>query len=84
MTGRKLIRVLLIASAAAGVACLVRRLWTCSDCHSDEELYLGNPDSEVFHRPGCRLFTVADDSPEFRRRDEAVVAGYRPCGVCKP
>jgi hypothetical protein len=83
MTGRKLIRVLLTASAVVGVACLIRRLGR-SCCLPEAPRFYGNPASEVFHQPGCRLFTVSELSATFSSRDEAVRAGYRPCGVCKP
>jgi len=47
-------------------------------------VYHGNTSSRVFHRPGCRYYDCSACTAEFRSREQAVGAGYRPCKVCKP
>ena len=46
--------------------------------------YQGNVKSKVFHKKGCRYFDCADCAAKFIKREEAIAAGYRPCGTCKP
>jgi micrococcal nuclease len=48
--------------------------------------YLGNRDSHVFHRPGCRLAREmsAPGRVRFADRWAALYKGYRPCRVCAP
>lgn len=47
-------------------------------------LYHGNIKSKVFHSPGCRYYTCKNCTVEFKSRSEAIAAGYRPGGICKP
>ncbi len=49
-----------------------------------EIVYHGNVSSRIFHRPGCRYYWCKNCVAEFRTRDEAIKAGYRPCKVCRP
>ncbi len=53
---------------------------------SDEEglLYQGNVRSKVFHQPGCEHYNCKNCTAIFTTREEAVGAGYRPCGGCRP
>jgi len=46
--------------------------------------YHGNKKSHVFHRPGCRHYNCKNCTVVFKSRKEAISAGYRPCGMCKP
>lgn len=46
--------------------------------------YHGNQRSHVFHCSSCRHFNCKNCVVEFDRREEAVAAGYRPCGMCRP
>jgi len=46
--------------------------------------YHGNVRSHVFHKPGCSGYNCKNCSAIFRTRQEAIEAGYRPCGNCKP
>lgn len=46
--------------------------------------YLGNPRSMKFHYSDCRTIKHPERFVEFSSRDEAIDAGYVPCGVCKP
>lgn len=46
--------------------------------------YKGNVKSKVFHQRSCRYFDCADCAAKFIKREEAIAAGYRPCGTCKP
>jgi len=44
----------------------------------------GNVSSKKFHRQGCKHYDCKSCSAVFSSRDEAVSAGYEPCGMCKP
>lgn len=48
--------------------------------------YVGNSSSHKFHHEGCRAERKirADHRVHFDTRDEAIAAGYTPCGICKP
>lgn len=46
--------------------------------------YRGNARSHVFHRPGCKSYHCKNCTIPFSDRGEAVAAGFRPCGICKP
>ncbi len=46
--------------------------------------FIGNTDSMVFHSPECKFATSKKCTASFATADEAVAAGYKPCGVCKP
>jgi len=38
----------------------------------------------VFHRPGCEHSRCANCTAAYLSREDAVKAGYKPCGICKP
>lgn len=46
--------------------------------------YHGNIKSKVFHRPGGKDYNCKNCTEEFSNREDALSAGYRPCGTCKP
>jgi competence protein ComEC len=47
--------------------------------------YIGNKNSMVFHRPSCGSLPGEANRVELKMtRDEAINAGYTPCGNCKP
>lgn len=46
--------------------------------------YHGNQSSHVFHQSSCKHFNCKNCVVEFNSREEAVAAGYRPCGMCRP
>lgn len=48
--------------------------------------YVGNSHSHKFHIEGCRAEQKirADHRVYFETRDEALNAGYTPCGICRP
>ena len=46
--------------------------------------YHGNIKSHVFHAPGCRHYNCKNCVRIFNSRDEAIRAGFKPCGMCKP
>ena len=48
------------------------------------QVYHGNIKSRVFHHPDCSQYDCKNCTREFAARAEAVAAGYRPCGVCRP
>lgn len=58
--------------------------------HKDEDRGIGetglhgNTSSHVFHKPGCKHFNCRNCTVVFASRGEAVSAGYRACGMCKP
>jgi endonuclease YncB( thermonuclease family) len=47
-------------------------------------VYHGNVTSKVFHAPWCRYYNCKNCMRIFRSREEAIRAGYRPGGHCKP
>jgi methylphosphotriester-DNA--protein-cysteine methyltransferase len=72
----------MIAAVTVGALLLLSRKRPCAQ--EDEPSYVGNETTGVFHRAGCRFFELADLSPVFSTRDQALAADYRPCGICKP
>lgn len=46
--------------------------------------FRGNARSHVFHRPGCKSYQCKNCTIPFTDRGEAIAAGFRPCGSCKP
>lgn len=48
--------------------------------------YVGNSHSMKFHAEGCRAEQKirADHRVYLETREEAINAGYTPCGICKP
>lgn len=51
---------------------------------STEASYIGNKNSLKFHLPTCPNLPATSNQIYFKTRDEAVMAGYSPCGVCHP
>lgn len=47
-------------------------------------LYHGNTSTYKFHKRTCRYFDCQNCTAQFTSREEAIAAGYRPCGTCKP
>jgi len=48
------------------------------------EQFFGNPDRLVLHLDSCRNFSAEKCTALFSSKDEALAAGYKACGVCKP
>ncbi len=44
----------------------------------------GNTASMVFHRATCKHFNCKNCTQRFKTREDAIKAGYRPCGLCRP
>ena len=47
-------------------------------------IYHGNRNSHVFHAPWCRYYGCKNCTAIFNSREDAIKAGYRPGGHCKP
>ncbi|MGM0597690.1 MAG: Ada metal-binding domain-containing protein [Myxococcota bacterium] len=47
-------------------------------------MYHGNTSSHVFHDPDCRYFDCKNCVKFFYTREQAIEAGYKPCGICNP
>lgn len=47
-------------------------------------VYHGNVRSHKFHRPGCQHYNCKNCTAVFKSREEAISAGYSPCGICRP
>ncbi len=45
---------------------------------------VGNTDSKVFHTQDCKFAQSKKCTDSFAKREDAVQAGYKPCGSCKP
>ena len=54
-------------------------LWSDTSRH-----YRGNRRSRVFHSPQCEHANCRNCSRRFATREEALEAGFKPCGICKP
>jgi len=39
---------------------------------------------KIFHTPSCRNYNCKNCTCEFRSREAAIAAGFRPCGTCNP
>lgn len=46
--------------------------------------YIGNSRSKVFHLPTCEGLPDEKKQVRFDDRDDAIRAGYKPCGRCNP
>lgn len=46
--------------------------------------YIGNVNSKKFHLPTCQSLPAEKNRIYFNSREDAVNAGYSPCGNCKP
>ncbi len=51
---------------------------------AEEQSYIGNLNSQVFHRESCTGLPAEHNRVYFDSRDAAVAAGYSPCGRCDP
>lgn len=49
-----------------------------------ETSYIGNVKSKKFHRPNCHTLPAEKNRAILSSRDEAINAGYFPCGNCQP
>jgi len=54
------------------------------DIAPSAEVYHGNVGTKVFHQAGCQQYNCKNCTAVFKTRDEAISAGYRPCGRCRP
>ena len=52
----------------------------------DDAAYIGNRNTKKFHSPSCDSVREMKESNrvEFSGREEAIEAGYKPCGRCNP
>ena len=55
-----------------------------SSTAKNEVRFIGNKNSKVFHNPSCKNLPAEKNQVPFSSRDEAVEAGYKPCGNCNP
>lgn len=46
--------------------------------------YIGNKNSQVFHNKDCSSLPSKENQIKFKIRQDAIDAGYRPCGRCNP
>jgi hypothetical protein len=51
---------------------------------SESDGCIGNEESKVFHKLDCQYAKSKKCTAEFTTADEAVAAGFKACGVCKP
>ncbi len=51
---------------------------------AQEGAYIGNVNSKKFHLPSCSTLPNPENRTFFDTRQEAIDAGYDPCGRCKP
>lgn len=48
------------------------------------DTYIGNKSSKKFHLPTCSYLPDQNNQVTFESREEAIAAGYSPCGHCHP
>ncbi len=48
----------------------------------DAATFIGNKNSHILHLPGCSSLPKEENQVTFHDYDEAITAGYRPCGKC--
>lgn len=46
--------------------------------------YVGNTSTHKFHRASCHYAGCPNCVAKFATREEAIAAGFRPCGTCDP
>ena len=46
--------------------------------------YRGNTSSKKFHRDTCTSAKCKNCTEQFATREQAIAAGYKPCGSCRP
>ena len=51
---------------------------------SEKASYIGNAKSKKFHRLTCPALPDEKNRVAIDTRDDAIAAGYSPCGICKP
>ena len=51
---------------------------------AEQQVYIGNRNSQVFHRESCTGLPAEQNRVYFDSRDAAVAEGYTPCGRCDP
>ncbi len=51
---------------------------------ANDAAYHGNTKTYKFHRSTCRFYSCPHCTAKFKTREEAIAAGYRPCGTCDP
>lgn len=52
--------------------------------HFASSVFRGNVKSKKFHHPKCRDYECKHCTVVFGSYKEAIKAGYKPCGMCKP
>jgi methylphosphotriester-DNA--protein-cysteine methyltransferase len=51
---------------------------------ANETAFAGNVSTHKFHKRGCRYYSCSNCTAKFATREEAIAAGFRPCGTCLP
>jgi competence protein ComEC len=57
---------------------------TVSPSPTAEALFIGNKNSKTFHLASCKSLPAEQNRVYFNSRQDAIDAGYTPCGTCKP
>lgn len=55
-----------------------------SSSETSEEKYIGNKNSNIFHKPTCSSLPKESNRVYFTSKDEAINAGHRGCKRCNP
>jgi competence protein ComEC len=55
-----------------------------SNKNNEQSDYIGNTKSHKFHLNSCKSLPLEKNRVYFENREDAVNAGYEPCGNCKP
>lgn len=62
-----------------GCLCMMRT----AEVHAAAVLYVGNPNSMIYHNSGCRYFGCKACVVPLSSPKEALSKGFRACKICK-
>lgn len=86
---KKFLKILVVIALMAGIGGVV-----ISGCSKDGSpsssgssysgTYIGNVNTYVFHKTTCSYLPAPANQTTFAMRQDAITAGYTPCGHCNP
>lgn len=78
------IKVSTIKNVVAGTSANSKIISGESAVAAPGNVYIGNRNSLKFHRTSCTTLPKEANRVYFKNREEAIAAGYSPCGRCRP
>jgi hypothetical protein len=77
-------RSVMLAAQQEGLAITAAEIDALIAANQPSKPFVGNTQSKTFHRHGCQYYFCASCTVQFATREEAIQAGYTPCGKCHP